>query len=188
MTDRKITPFLFDGEITLRVIEQDTELWFVAIDACRALELSNPSEAVRVLDEDEKGISATDILGGHQEVVVVSESGLYALIFKSRKPNARRFWKWVTSEVLPAIRKRRTHSSPAWPNHFEATATPKPWPEWSLEERRVAVSEVNTLRRVQNQAAAAWLWRHLGLPTPPRHLLHVWWQSEILTTKDLPAN
>ncbi len=177
MPDNKIVPFLFDGEITVRVIDRGDALTFVAADVCRALGVTNASDAVRSLDEDEKGIGSIDTLGGYQEVVVVTESGLYALIFKSRKPNAVKFRKWVTAEVLPSIRRTGSYSVAA------ATETPiaarKPWPEWSLEERRVALSEVNTARRVFNQATAVWMWEKLGLPVPPAYLLPAWWQADL---------
>lgn len=107
MTDRNITPFLFEGEITVRVIERNGELWFVAADVCRALGLTNPTETVRSLEEDERGLSTTETATGIREMVIVSESGLYALIFKSRKPNAAHFRKWVTAVVLPTIRNGR---------------------------------------------------------------------------------
>ena len=113
MTDSRITPYLFDGEVIVRVVEIDGSLWFVAADVCRALGLTNPAETVKVLDDDEKGISTTDTLGGPQEAIIVSESGLFALIFRSRKPHAIKFRKWVTGEVLPAI--RRTGTYPDYP-------------------------------------------------------------------------
>lgn len=65
------------------------------------------------LDDDEKGVGNTDTLGGLQEMIIISESGLYALIFRSRKPQAVRFRKWVTSEVLPTIRKTGSYSAAA---------------------------------------------------------------------------
>lgn len=99
-----ITPYLF-GETTIRSLTIDAEPWFVANDVCTVLSIANPRDATRSLDEDEKGVAITDTLGGPQETVIVNESGLYALIFKSRKSEARRFRKWVTSEVLPAIRR-----------------------------------------------------------------------------------
>ena len=104
MTCSKITPFLFDGEITVRVVERDGAFWFVATDVCRALGLANPTETVRSLDEDERGLSTTETSAGSREAVVVSESGVFKMIFKSRKPDAAKFRKWVTSEVLPSIR------------------------------------------------------------------------------------
>ncbi|MCB1092286.1 MAG: Bro-N domain-containing protein [Verrucomicrobiae bacterium] len=111
-TDTTITPYLF-GESTIRTTLFDSKPWFVAKDVCDCLGLGNVSQAVNGnakagalgLDEDEKGITNLDTLGGTQEILIVNESGLYALVFKSRKPEARAFRKWVTSEVLPAIRK-----------------------------------------------------------------------------------
>lgn len=99
-----LTTFDFNGA-AVRVTTQDSEPWFVAADVCRVLELSNTSKACESLDEDEKGITNSDTPGGAQQVLTVSESGLYALVFKSRKPEAKAFRKWVTSEVLPALRK-----------------------------------------------------------------------------------
>lgn len=85
----------------------DGEPWFVAKDICQVLGIANHKDAVSRLDEDERdGVGITDPIGRQQTVTVVSESGLYALIFQSRKPEARKFRKWVTSEVLPSIRKK----------------------------------------------------------------------------------
>jgi len=99
-----ITPFSFNGA-EVRAITKDGEPWFVAADVCRVLEISNSRDAVSSLDDDEKGVATTDTLGGAQSLNIISESGLYALTFKSRKPEAKAFKKWVTNEVLPAIRK-----------------------------------------------------------------------------------
>lgn len=96
-------------ELPVRVVERDGQPWFVATDVCRVLEIANNRDAVAALDEDERadvGITDTSSNGSTQRraMVAVSESGLYALIFKSRKPQAKVFRKWVTSEVLPALR------------------------------------------------------------------------------------
>ena len=99
-----IFPFDFEGR-PIRVLDVEGEPWFVAADLGAALELSNPRKAVADLDGDEKGVTVGDTPGGQQSLNTVNESGLYHLIFKSRKPAAKRFRKWVTSEVLPAIRK-----------------------------------------------------------------------------------
>ena len=77
------------------------EPWFVAADVCRALGLGNSSMAVSKLDEDEKGISLIDTLGGEQKLGIVNESGLYALVLSSRKPEAKAFKRWITHEVIP---------------------------------------------------------------------------------------
>lgn len=81
------------------------EPWWVANDVCEALEISNPRDAISVLDEDEKGVGKIYTPGGEQEMNIISESGVFALIMRSNKPEAKKFRKWVTSEVLPAIRK-----------------------------------------------------------------------------------
>ena len=77
------------------------------------LEIQNVTQALDSLEEDEKGKCIIPTLGGNQSMLTVSESGLYALIFKSRKPEAKAFRRWVTSEVLPAIRKTGKYASPS---------------------------------------------------------------------------
>jgi prophage antirepressor-like protein len=93
------------GKSIVRVVIKNGEPWFVARDVCECLGLLDVSMSVARLDEDEKGTSIICTPGGNQEMIVVSESGLYSLIMTSRKPEARQFKKWVTSEVLPQIRK-----------------------------------------------------------------------------------
>lgn len=90
---------------TLRVVMRDGEPWFAAADVCAALTIGNSRMATDRLDDDEKGVSSIDTPSGQQEMTIVNESGLYSLILGSRKPEAKKFKKWVTSEVLPAIRK-----------------------------------------------------------------------------------
>ena len=91
------------GEIRTAVI--GGEPWFVAVDVCKALELGNPSMTVERLDDDEKGISTIDTLGGKQRMAIINEPGLYSLVITSRKPEAKAFKRWITHEVIPAIRK-----------------------------------------------------------------------------------
>ena len=108
MSDMDITPFLFEGECLVRVVSRSDAPWFVAADVCKVLGLSNPSKAVDGLDADEVAVytlTSSEGTSGNPNVNVISESGLYALIFRSRKPAAVRFRKWVTQEVLPAIRQ-----------------------------------------------------------------------------------
>ena len=91
----------------VRVIMKGSEPWFVAKDVCEVLELSNPTMALEGLDEDER---AKFCLGRQGDANIISESGLYTLIMRSNKPEAKRFRKWVTSEVLPALRKTGSYS------------------------------------------------------------------------------
>ena len=97
---------LFENPLfKIRVIMRCSDPWFVAKDACDCLEITNVSQACQTLDEDEKGIYKVYTLGGSQDMMLISESGLYTLIMRSNKPEAKAFRKWVTSEVLPSIRK-----------------------------------------------------------------------------------
>ncbi len=99
------------GEV--RTIVIDNEPWFVAKDVCEVLEISNSRGAISSLDDDEKGVANTDTLGGKQEMSIINESGLYSLVLRSRKPEAKIFRKWITSEVIPSIRKNEVYMTPA---------------------------------------------------------------------------
>lgn len=103
--------FDYDSQV-VRTVMIDGDPWFVAVDVCRILDLTNPSMAIKTLDEDEvRSIDPKHCLGssvaggGAQMMNVVSESGLYALIFASRKAEAKAFRKWVTGTVLPSLRR-----------------------------------------------------------------------------------
>lgn len=106
-----ITPFNFN-EHAVRVIQIEDAPWFVATDVAESLGYKSPKDAASYLDDDEKGSAIVRTPGGEQKLTVINESGLYALVLRSRKPEARKFAKWVTSEVLPAIRKTGSYSLP----------------------------------------------------------------------------
>ena len=89
----------------VRTVVQGEDVWFVAKDICDVLEIKNHRTSISILDEDEKGVHSMDTLGGTQQLQTINESGLYSLVLRSRKPQAKAFKKWVTSEVLPSIRK-----------------------------------------------------------------------------------
>lgn len=105
-----IIPFSFDQH-AVRTIEQDGQVWFALNDVTDALEFTRGRNAARMLDDDEKGARIVSTPGGDQEITIINESGLYSLILKSRKPSAKRFKKWVTAEVLPAIRKTGSYTA-----------------------------------------------------------------------------
>ncbi len=96
--------FSFNG-CAVRSVLNAGEPWFVTADVCTILALTNSRQKVSNLDENEKGVTNAYTLGGEQKVAIVSESGLYQLIFSSRKPQAKAFRRWVTGTVLPSIRK-----------------------------------------------------------------------------------
>ena len=78
---------------------------FIANDLCAVLDIRNARDAVATLDDDEKGVVTTDTLGGNQQMTCVTEAGMYSLVLRSRKPEAKAFKRWLTHEVLPSIRK-----------------------------------------------------------------------------------
>lgn len=96
--------FNYNGN-KVRTIQKDGEPWWVLKDVCEVLGLSSPHKVFDRLDEEEKGRNQIPTHGGEQEMTVVNESGLYNVILRSDKPEAKPFRKWVTSEVLPSIRK-----------------------------------------------------------------------------------
>ena len=96
--------FAFNDHL-VRTVQKDGEPWWVAKDVCEVLGLGNPRTSLALLEDDEKGVHSMDTLGGTQSVTVINESGLYNLIFRSRKDGARAFRRWVTHEVLPTIRE-----------------------------------------------------------------------------------
>ena len=103
MTIQEFTNIEF-GE--LRIIKDDNGMiWFCAADICRALDILQPTKALNKLEEDEKGVTLIHTLGGPQNMLIVNESGLYRLIFRSDKPNAKPFQYWVFHEVLPKLRQ-----------------------------------------------------------------------------------
>lgn len=102
---QNIIPFTYNTK-QVRVIEKDGEPWFVAKDICDILEISNSRDAISRLDDDEKNtVAITDGNRGNPNMTIISESGVYALIFTSRKPESENFKRWIRKEVIPSIRK-----------------------------------------------------------------------------------
>lgn len=96
----------------IRTVEMNGEPWFVLKDVCGVLSIGNSADVYARLDEDEKGVAPIDTLGGHQKMSIINESGLYTVILRSDKPEAKPFRKWVTAEVLPSIRKHGAYLTP----------------------------------------------------------------------------
>lgn len=116
-----IIPYDFSGK-TIRVfIDEHGNPWWVVKDACIVLGISNHKDAASSLDNDEKQlVGITDQSGKLRNTLVVNESGLYNLIFKSRKPEAKEFKRWITHDILPQIRKTGAYSvSPALPQNYK---------------------------------------------------------------------
>ena len=102
--------YTFNGT-QIRTIVLDAIPYFVAKDVCSILDIANHKDAVSRLDEDESRGSVMPTPSGRQRMTLVNESGLYHLIFQSRKPEAKTFRKWVTSEVLPELRKTGSYAT-----------------------------------------------------------------------------
>ena len=107
-----LIPFNYNSN-QIRIIVKDGEPWFVAKDVCDILEISNGRDAVSRLDEDEKNtVAITDGTPGNPNMTIISESGVYALVFTSRKEEAKNFKRWVRKEVIPSIRKHGAYMTP----------------------------------------------------------------------------
>lgn len=111
MIQNNIQVFKFNSNI-INLISKDGEIWFIAKEVCEILGISKYRDAILKLDEDEKNICPVRLDGWSQKrnIAVINESGLYALILRSGKPNAKPFRKWITSEVLPSIRKTGSYT------------------------------------------------------------------------------
>ena len=103
--------FNYEGN-QVRTIQRDGETWWVLKDVCVILGIQNHKDVVARLDEDEKGVDSIVTPGGSQRMIIVNESGLYSVIVRSDKPEARRFQRWVTHEVLSSIRKTGMYATP----------------------------------------------------------------------------
>ena len=131
------------ASFTVRAMLRDGEPWFVAADVCAALELGNVSAALSRLDDDERTLISIEGIHagpGNPAVNLINESGLYSLVLGSRKPEAKRFKKWVTSEVLPAIRKTggyARNTPVALPDFSDPVAAARAWAD-ATESKREA--------------------------------------------------
>ena len=114
MPQNGVVPFQNETlNCTVRAVVKDGEPWFVAKDVCNALSIADSKSSLRFLEDEEKGVHSMHTLGGTQQVSIINESGLYSLILRSRKPEAKKFKKWVTAEVLPSIRKHGAYATKA---------------------------------------------------------------------------
>jgi anti-repressor protein len=108
------TPLVFTFPETaqhVRSVMIDTEPWWIARDVAEVLELGNMRTSLALLDEDEKGVHSMDTPGGVQRLAVINEPGLYSLILRSRKPQAKAFKRWITHEVIPSIRRTGSYNA-----------------------------------------------------------------------------
>ena len=119
----------------VRVVEHEGEPWFVAKDVCECLELTDVSKTISLLDDDEKGTNSIRTPGGKQDMLIVSEPGLYSLVLRSRKPEAKAFKRWIVHEVIPSIRRTGGYGAPALPNFRNPAEAARAWAD--KEEQRL---------------------------------------------------
>jgi prophage antirepressor-like protein len=149
----ELQPFVFpDTQQQIRTVLIDSVPWFVAADACAAIGISKYRDAVAQLDPDERASAAVDTLGGPQQMVIVNEAGLYALMLISRSEKVKPFRRWITHDVLPALRANGRYD--LGPRH----QLPQTYAEalrelaTTVEQRDAAVAKVAELE----PPAAAW--------------------------------
>ncbi|MGL4490511.1 MAG: BRO-N domain-containing protein [Rhizobiaceae bacterium] len=156
-----LTNFAFEEHL-VRLIMIDDQPWFIATDICRILDINQATRAVEKLDDDEKGVTSIHTLGGKQEVLTVSEGGLYTIILRSRAATtpgsvAHRFRRWVTAEVLPAIRRTGSYG----------VVPPEPVLIDQEAPLMARVEAVKVAARLFGRERARGLWDSLGPPTVP---------------------
>lgn len=148
----------------IRVVVTDGEPQFVARDVCMAIDLPNMSMALTRLDDDEKGVNPIDTPGGPQQMVTITESGLYSLVLRSDKKEAAKFRRWVTHKVLPDIRRTGSYSHlPAAPQQLPSK---KELAQWVVEaEERAELAEAKVIElssSIVELAPSAFAWNELA--------------------------
>ena len=144
-----VIPFDFNGT-NIRTVTKDEVTWFVIADIAQALGYDHVPHAIRILDDDEKEVHKVDTLGGKQKMSVCNESGLYHLTLLSKRPEAKQFRKWVTSEVLPAIRRNGQYQAD-WYNKRHAIASTSKVQSAILQQVRKAIGKATDAVHYMNE-------------------------------------
>lgn len=158
------------GEQLVRAVDRAGAAWFVGNDVCAALELGNTSMALRRLEEEERDeVSIVDPIGREQRTTIISESGMYALAFTSRKEAAKRFRRWVTQEVLPALRMTGEYRMPANDTRPAPRVVDLEGALGTADDRhaiKTALLTINTYTALYGQSAGRAMLEKLGFPVP----------------------
>lgn len=154
----QVVPFAFEDRL-VRTVVQDDEPWFVGKDVCSVLDIVKHHQALDRLDDDERGTCSVGTPSGEQEMIIISEPGVYRLVFTSRKPEAERFKRWLAHEVLPELRRRGFYGRAPEPEPLPAADT--------VAMLQAKIAMINAACRCKGNAYASRLWDELGLPTVP---------------------
>ena len=148
MDENKIQVWNYESS-EIRTVQVNGEPWFVGKDVASVLGYSNPRDAInKRVDDEDKGVAKCDTLGGVQDLTIINESGLYSLVLSSKLPNAKKFKRWVTSEVLPSIRK---HGAYMTEQTLERALTS---PDFLIELATQLKTEQEQRRRLETTVAA----------------------------------
>jgi prophage antirepressor-like protein len=152
-----VTPFIFEDQL-VRTVSRENAPWFVGRDVCHVLDIKNESHALARLDDDERAEVAISDPSGSKKAIIVSEPGVFRLIFTSRKPEAERFKRWLAHEVLPSLRRS---------GRFETAADePQPITGEAVPILTAKLALVREARHLFGHARARSLWSEIGLPIP----------------------
>lgn len=157
-----IVPHIFEDKLVRSIMRNDGP-WFVGKDVCHVLDIKNESHALARLDDDERAGSLIATQFGEKESIIISEPGVFRLIFTSRKPEAERFKRWLAHEVLPALRRDGHFAMPGEPRE---AASPFAIAPGALAESKFRLDLVAECRKLHGHESARALWKELGLPLP----------------------
>jgi hypothetical protein len=158
-----ITPFIFEDNL-VRTIMRDDEPWFVGKDVCRVLGLTNETQALARLDDDERYGYVLHTHKGDRETIIINEPAVFRLIFTSRKPEAERFKRWLAHEVLPALRRDGSFTMPGAAGKGDGPVQPFSITMESISLIKTRLDMVSECRKLHGHERARALWSALGLP------------------------
>lgn len=160
-----VIPHIFEDNL-VRSVMREQQPWFVGGDVCRALSIKNSRDALDRLDDDEKGVANADTLGGKQMVTIVSEPGVFRLIFTSRKPEAERFKRWLAHDVLPKLRQNGQYSLNSNSGLLDGAGNPVAMQPLDIAgmDATARMRCVDLASRLHGPEYARQLYRDIGLP------------------------
>lgn len=159
-----VTPLVFEEQM-VRSVMIDGEPWFTGKDVCSVLGIKDHNQALDRLDDDERGGYTVPTPQGRQEMIIVSEAGVFRLIFTSRKPEAERFKRWLAHEVLPSLRRTGSYTVSGREEDAQADELqPRRASGDHIAELTAKTAAVREARILMGRAFAARVWQELDMP------------------------